>query len=139
MQSLFVQAAHIFCVTQLPLALHVWYVVPVHWTLFGVQSTQLPARQALAHAVPTSVHMPASLHNWGCFSEHCLAVGMHGAHAPLTQNGVVPEHIVPFTHCPMALQVRGVLLLQSLVLGAHEPVQAPMLHTLGHAAPLLAQ
>jgi len=64
---------------------------------------------------------------------------MHGAHAPLRQNGVVPEHIAPFIHCPMALHVRGALLLQSLVFGTHEPVQAPMLHTLGQAAPLLAQ
>jgi hypothetical protein len=64
---------------------------------------------------------------------------MHGAHVPPTQNALVPEQAVPFTHCPMALQVRGVLLLpQSFELGTQDPVHAPMLQTLGHAAPLLA-
>jgi hypothetical protein len=139
LQSLFVQAAHIFWVTQLPLALQVWYVVPTHCVAFGMQSTQPPLRQALGQTRPLLVHMPLSPQSWGCFSEHCLVVGMHCEHVPLTQNAVVPEHAVPFTHCPMALHVRGVLLLpQSLELGTHEPVQAPMLHTLGQAAPLLA-
>ena len=48
-------------------------------------------------------------------------------------------HAVPSTHWPMLLQVRGVLLLQSLAFGMHAPVHIPMLHTLGHTAPLLAQ
>ena len=44
------------------------------------------------------------------------------------------------THCPLALQVRGVLLLpQTLLVGTQEPVHAPMLHSLGQTAPLLAQ
>jgi hypothetical protein len=79
------------------------------------------------------------LHSWGCFSEHCLSVGLQDVQAPLRQNGVVPEHAAPVVHCPMALQVTGALLLQSLVFGTHEPVHIPMLHTLGHAAPLLTQ
>jgi hypothetical protein len=139
LQSLFVQAAHIFWVTQLPLALHVWYVVPTHCVAFGMQSTQPPPRHALGQTVPLLVHIPPSLQSCGCFSEHCLVVGMHGEHVPPTQNAVVPEHAVPLTHIPIALHVRGVLLLpQSLVLGTQEPVQAPMLHTLGQTEPLLA-
>jgi hypothetical protein len=139
LQSLFVQAAHIFCVTQLPLALHVWYDVPTHWVAFGEHSTQSPSRHTLGQTVPTLVHIPVLLHSWGCFSEHCLSVGLQDVQAPLRQNGVVPEHAAPVVHCPMALQVTGALLLQSLVFGTHEPVHIPMLHTLGHAAPLLTQ
>jgi hypothetical protein len=39
----------------------------------------------------------------------------------------------------MLLQVRGVLLLQSLAPGMHAPVHIPPLHTLGHTAPLFVQ
>ena len=48
-------------------------------------------------------------------------------------------HAVPSTHWPMLLQVRGVLLLQSLALGIHAPVHIPEVQTFAHAAPLFAQ
>ena len=46
---------------------------------------------------------------------------------------------VPLTHCPMPLQVRGVLPLQSLLFGMQAPPHMPMLQTLGHTMPLLIQ
>ena len=64
---------------------------------------------------------------------------MHTAQTPSTQTELGLAHGVPLTHCPMALQVRGVLLLQSRLIGMHAPVHVPMLQTLGHDAPLLTQ
>jgi hypothetical protein len=39
----------------------------------------------------------------------------------------------------MLLQVRGVLLLQSLALGIQAPAHMPAVQTLGHTAPLFVQ
>jgi hypothetical protein len=107
--------------------------------LVGAQSTQLPPTQASGHATPSFVHMPFSLQTWGCFIEHCRVVGEQGEHVPLTQNALGLVHAGPSTHCPIALQVRGVLLLQSFAPGMHAPPHAPLLQTLGHTMPLLAQ
>jgi hypothetical protein len=54
----------------------------------------------------------------------------------LTQNALGSAHAAPSTHCPIALHVRGVLPLQSLLLGIQAPPHVPLLQTLAHAMPL---
>jgi hypothetical protein len=142
LQSLLVHAAQVTGLPQLPVALQVSNVVELaQRVLFGVQSTQCGggSRQTSAHAVPSLVHIPVLLQTCGCLAEQRWAPGAHGAHVPSTQTEFAPVHAVPSTHCPMLLQVRGVLLLQSLALGIQAPAHMPPVQTLGQTAPLLAQ
>jgi hypothetical protein len=105
----------------------------------GAHSTQPPPRHARGHAAPSFAHMPSPLQSWGCCIAHCRVVGEQGEQVPLTQNAFGIVHAAPSTHCPIVLHVRGVLLLQSLAPGMHAPPQAPLLQTLGHAMPFVAQ
>jgi hypothetical protein len=141
LQSLLVQATQLTGLPQLPVALQVSKVVPLHRVLPGVQSTQWGggSKHAFGHAVPSLVHMPVALQTCGWLPEQRCALGVHGAQTPCTQTGFALAQGVPSTHCPMLLHVRGVLLLQSRLFGIHAPVHMPMLQTLGHAVPLLAQ
>jgi hypothetical protein len=47
-------------------------------------------------------------------------------------------HEVPFIHCPLAVQVCGVLPLHCWLFGTQAPPQTPLLQTNAQAAPLLA-
>jgi hypothetical protein len=141
LQSLLVHATHETGLPQVPVPLQVSKVVPLQRVVFGVQSTQWGggSKHAFGHTAPSFVHIPVLLQTWGCAPEQRWVVGEQGAQTPKTQNGFAPVHAVPSTHCPMLLQVRGVLLLQSLAPGMQAPVHDPMLQTLAQAAPLLAQ
>jgi len=59
--------------------------------------------------------------------------GVHAAHAPLTQNGVLPVHADELDHCPVASHVCTLVPEHWVAPGVHTPVHAPSLHTYGHA------
>src|SRR5687768_8631176 len=141
LQSLLIHATQLTGLPQLPVALHVSKVVPLQRVLPGVQSTQWGggSRHTFGHAVPSLAHMPVPLQTCGWLPEQRCAPGAHGAQTPCTQTGFGLAHGAPSTHWPMLLQLRGMLLLQSRLFGMHAPVHIPMLQTLGHAMPLLAQ
>jgi hypothetical protein len=142
LQSLSVHATQVTGLPQLPAALQVSKVVPLaQRVLPGMQSTQCGggAKHTFGQAVPSLAHMPVPLQSCGWLPEQRWVPGAHGAQTPCTQTGFGLAHAVPSTHWPMLLHVRGVLLLQSRLFGMHAPVHIPMLQTLGHAMPVLAQ
>ena len=141
LQSLLVHAAHTTGLPQVPVASQVSKLVPLQRVLLGVQSTQWGggSKHTLGHAAPSFVHIPVLLQTCGCWLEHRWAPGAQGAQLPMTQTGFGLAQAAPFTHCPMLLQVRGVLPLQSLLFGMQAPPHMPMLQTLGHTMPLLIQ
>jgi hypothetical protein len=48
---------------------------------------------------------------------------------PAWHAGVAPEHALPLAHCPLELQLCGVLPEHCVAPGVHTPVHEPELHT----------
>jgi hypothetical protein len=130
--------------TQVPVELQVCRVTlsEAQRTSLGLQSEQIPLPvQRYMHAAPLFTHVPLMLQVCGCLLEQRGEgeLELHSVHAPARHAGAVPPQVAPSIHWPLALQVRGVLPLQSLLLGAQAPPHMPLVQTLAQAIPLLAQ
>jgi hypothetical protein len=68
--------------------------------------------------------------------EHRTVVGLHGSHAPATQNGKAPPQAVAVPQWPVASHVCTPLLEHWVAPGAQTPPHALPVHTKGHATGL---
>ncbi len=63
---------------QVPAALQVWGILPLHCLVFGVHMpAHMPRLQTFGQTPPLFVHLPSASHSWGWFPLHCKAAGVH--------------------------------------------------------------